>query len=197
MLADLDAGSVSSYARPVAVFSDTSAIASIVSASPLTGTYQSGLVLSNPAYNPVTVTGSIDVSAGTALTGAAGTAWNIVNQNLSSRAAMPAPQASASASHPAVASPTRRAGHRHNTNTSGGAIYISGDVGSVTNAGSINNGVWLQAGGGVSNLTGGKIVSGNTNGYAVGFHAGGTLVNAGLMSGLLLTRYRNSPRRFG
>ena len=66
-------------------------------------------------------------------------------------------------------------------------IYITGGAGSVTNAGTINAGVWLQTGGSVTNLTGGRIISGDpSGGYGVGLYAGGTVINAGKISGLLV-----------
>jgi len=41
------------------------------------GSYSTSLVLTNVAYNPSTITGTIDVTAGIALAGAAGTVWTI------------------------------------------------------------------------------------------------------------------------
>ena len=66
------------------------------------------------------------------------------------------------------------------------AIYILGDAGTVTNFGTINAGVWLASGGAVSNQPGGRIISGSTSGYGVGFAAGGTVTNAALISGSLV-----------
>ena len=63
-------------------------------------------------------------------------------------------------------------------------VYIVGGAGAVTNAGTINAGVWLQTGGTVTNQTGGRIISSSTSGYGVGLHAGGTVTNAGQISGL-------------
>jgi collagen type I alpha len=66
------------------------------------------------------------------------------------------------------------------------AIYILGGAGSVVNGGTLNAGVWLQNGGAVTNQAGGLVTSASgTGGYGVGFNAGGTLYNAGQISGIL------------
>jgi T5SS/PEP-CTERM-associated repeat protein len=71
--------------------------------------------------------------------------------------------------------------------TNPSAVYISGDAGTVTNAGTINAGVWLQAGGSVTNQAGGAIISDSTSGgYGVGLRAAGTVINAGRISGLFV-----------
>ena len=64
-------------------------------------------------------------------------------------------------------------------------IYISGGTGAVTNYGIINAGVWLQNGGTVTNLAAARIDSSDTSGgYGVGLNSGGTVINAGEISGL-------------
>lgn len=66
------------------------------------------------------------------------------------------------------------------------AVYISGGVGTVTNFGTMNAAVWFQTGGAVTNESGGRIISGSTSGYGVGLYSGGTVTNAGEISGLLV-----------
>ena len=89
----------------------------------------------------------------------------------------------------------RLAGGGSVTNDSGGtigsstanasAIYILGGAGTVTNAGAIEDGVWLQTSGTVTNQTGGLITGDNASGgYGVGLHAGGSATNYGKITGL-------------
>ncbi|MGC2411431.1 MAG: hypothetical protein WA459_01885 [Stellaceae bacterium] len=66
-----------------------------------------------------------------------------------------------------------------------GSVYIQAGPGTVTNAGTIVGGVWLQSVGAVTNQAGGTINGNNpSGGYGVGLHAGGSLTNAGKISGL-------------
>jgi hypothetical protein len=60
-------------------------------------------------------------------------------------------------------------------------VEINGTTGSVSNSGSISGGVYLTAGGSVTNASGGAI-TGSVQGVAVG-HASGTIVNSGAIQG--------------
>jgi hypothetical protein len=62
--------------------------------------------------------------------------------------------------------------------TGSGSIYLGG--GSLTNAGSINGGVWLQTSATVNNQAGGTINGNNPGGgYGVALYGGGSVNNAG------------------
>jgi hypothetical protein len=90
------------------------------------GSYSSGVTLSNPAMeNPATVTGTISVAAGPAPHGAIGTAWTVVDQGTI------ASSAGLGAALPSGGSISTTTNAQIAGNTVGADIYGAG--GSVTN----------------------------------------------------------------
>jgi collagen type I/II/III/V/XI/XXIV/XXVII alpha len=179
------------------------------------GSYSSGITLSNASYNPVSVTGTINVATGTALYGAVGTAWTLSNQGTILTTDTTA--AGVSLASGGVVSNAIGALIEGYT-----GLFASTAVAAVTNAGtiSINAGfgdaVLLQAGGMVTNLSGGVIIGGGggieTNGattvfnqgaidapgalFGIAIHAGGYISNAtsGVITGTQFGAYfTNGP----
>ena len=66
-----------------------------------------------------------------------------------------------------------------------GSVYIDGGPGNVTNAGSLVDGVWLQAGGDLVNQAGGTIDT-SPSGYGIGMRGPGSVTNAGAISGYIM-----------
>ena len=147
----------------------------------LSGTYASGVTLDSAGYaNPITVTGTIDVSqigsGGIALNGAAPVAWTVDNQGLIEISGTLNDAVRLGAG-----------GAMSNTGTiigSGNGVNVLAQAGSVTNAGAIigtsGAGALLAAGGTVSNAAGGVI-----GGSLYGVEIEGTLravYNAGLIN---------------
>ena len=144
----------------------------------ISSSYASGITLSSPGDNPVTVTGTINASSGSALYGTSPTAWTVTNSG------------QIDASGTSGYGIRLRAGGSV-TNLSGGTItsagyegvYIDGG-GTIINSGSISashhnaNGVIIQGGGGaVTNQYGGNITGLQTGVQVQG--GTGTVTNYG------------------
>ncbi len=143
-----------------------------VSGTIFSGFYASGITLNNPSENPATVTGTVSVSSGAALTGAAGTAWTLGNSG------------TLIGSNYSYAVYLASGGIITNATTAsliqgGGGISIAGAAGTVVNAGTItgfSRSVLLADGGAVTNATSGTIGSVEISAAA------GAVFNAGQMS---------------
>ena len=138
----------------------------------ISGSYTASVTLSNPAtQDPATVTGHINATSGSALYGANATAWSIYNFGTligRSRGVTLANGGTISNAAAGLISGNR-------------GIEITGSAGVVSNYGSIGGtsleGIRLDAGGSVTNLSGGRITAGGT--YAgVYIRDGGTVSNA-------------------
>jgi T5SS/PEP-CTERM-associated repeat protein len=151
-----------------------------MSGTTLSGSYLTGVILSDPAtQNPATVTGTISVPAGTALQGQAGTAWTVVDQGtISSTAGVGVALASGG-------SITTTANALIAGSTVG--AYIYGATGGITNAGAITAsagpGVHLGLGGTIIDQPGGQI-TGSAAGILISggpgtVTAAGTIVGTG------------------
>lgn len=141
------------------------------------GTYTTGFTLTDPSYNPVTVTGTIDVAAGQALDGAGSIAWTITNQGIIASTDTAATGAGISLT--AGGTVSNAAGALISGST---GVYASGVAATVVNYGTVGvapgfgNAVFLKNGGFVSNASGGTLI-----GSGVGIEANGvtTVFNQG------------------
>ena len=147
-----------------------------MSGTTISGVYLTGITLSNAAtQNPATIaTGATIKASGTALAGAAGTYWTIVNDGVVSGAIGVSLASSGNVSNNAGASVT---------GTAYGILLGSGGqsfVGTVTNAASASisgNQVGIIAGGGLSSDTT-VVNSGSIAGYQAVFLREGQVTNA-------------------
>jgi len=153
--------------------------------APMTTIQQSvsdGIYLAPGLYtNPITVNPGIDVSGNYFGIGAGSEsgAWNITNSGTIADAGI---YGSAISLYAGGSVTNLGVGIIGSAVANTGGIYITGGTGAVTNYG-FTGGVWLSAGGSVTNHQGGRIVSDTNSGYGVGLYAGGTITNAGLISG--------------
>jgi hypothetical protein len=142
------------------------------------GSYSSGITLSNPSYNPATVTGTISLATGGIALQAA-SAWSVFNSGriISSYGY--------GVELTAGGYVRNRASGRIRGRT---AVGISGAAGTVVNAGNItsSNGeaIYLKSGGLVTNVASASINAANGEGFGVNIAgAAGTLLNSGHING--------------
>lgn len=127
-------------------------------AKDFSGSYSSGITLSNASYNPVSVTGTINAATGTALYGTVGTAWTVSNQGTILTTDATA-QGISLASGGIVSNATGAL-------IEGYAGLASTALATITNAGTISgntgfgDAVLLHAGGIITNLSSGVIIGG-------------------------------------
>ena len=128
------------------------------------------------AANPATVTGTISVASGIAVTGPSGTAWTLSNLGFI---------AAANNIGVSLASGGTVTNQSTGSISGYGGVEIYGAAGTVTNAGTISNtggihvaGILLAAGGSVSN-TGTIIQTNSTTAAGIALLAGGTATNSG------------------
>jgi hypothetical protein len=127
-------------------------------AKDFSGSYSSGITLSNASYNPVSVTGTIDAATGTALYGTVGTAWTVSNQGTILTTDATA-QGISLASGGIVSNATGAL-------IEGYAGLASTALATITNAGTVSSNagfgdaVLLHAGGIITNLSSGVIIGG-------------------------------------
>ena len=164
----------------------------------IASTYASSVLLTQPGNNPlsITSTGRIDGTGSYALAGTSGVAWTIVNSGtvddikpqfstLSEIAGISLASGGSVANQAGALVSAYDAVNDPFPATAFG-VEITGAIGTVTNAGTISEtgptggGVYLAAGGTVSNVAGGLITS-NTVGVDVLGLA--TVVNAGTITG--------------
>ncbi len=154
--------------------------------STITTSQNVGILLTAPPFtNPVTINPGVSITGvanAYGLYAASGT-WTINN------AGTVAPTNGVGGIYLAAGTVTNLASGVISTNVASGAggtaIYITGAAGSIANAGRINAGVLLNAGGVVTNSAGGTITSRADaySAFGVRFGGGGTLLNAGFING--------------
>ncbi len=147
------------------------------------GTYLAGITLSNVSYNPVSVTGTIDVTVGIALYATAGSGWTITNQGViesGSAIYMPDRSGIVLAPHGSVMNQAGGtiSGYSSGIDGRGASTIVNGGI--IAGTGTYGEGVLLFAGGTITNQSS-AVISGGSG--IIGALFAGTVVNAGSISG--------------